>query len=242
MENTVPQPTKNPPPLRRRNGRLTTRDYVGPLGILAAGAIGLSLLCSVSAMAMGDLNRYVAVTLAPLNLIDLAVSNLETAAALTEQVVTVFVPTETLTPTSTSTLTPLPTDTVTITPRRFVTITPTQTRRPREALTATRIPTRIPSRTPTRVPTRTPTRTPTQVPPTATRTPIPPTDTLVPTSTFTELPPTPVDTATQPPPPTPVDTDTPPPVQNTLPGPVTNPSNTPGSGGGVSAPSGTPFP
>jgi hypothetical protein len=95
------------------------------LGILAAGAIGLSLLCSVSAMAMGDLNRYIPATIVPLNLVDLAFSNLETAAALTEQVVTVFVPTETVTPRPTNTeapsLTPVPSDT----PRRFVTITPT---------------------------------------------------------------------------------------------------------------------
>ena len=100
------------------------REYIGPLGILAAGAIGISLLCSVSAMAMGDLSRYIPITLEPINIVDLAVANFQTAAALTEQVVTVFVPTETLVPSNTpapASLTPLPTDTQ----RRFVTITPT---------------------------------------------------------------------------------------------------------------------
>ena len=165
------------------------REYIGPLGILAAGAIGISLLCSVSAMAMGDLSRYIPITLEPINIVDLAVANFQTAAALTEQVVTVFVPTETLVPSNTpapASLTPLPTDTQ----RRFVTITPTLVRR-------TRIPpTAVASHTPTlRPPTRTPLPTATR---TRTRTPIPPsptpTDTPVPTiypliSTETDTPP-----------------------------------------------------
>ena len=158
---------------------------MGPLGILAAGVIGISLLCSVSAMAMGDLNRYVSITLEPINIVNLAVSNFQTAAALTEQIVTAFVPTETLVPTSTDSppsLTPQPTDTQ----RRFVTITPTLPRRTRVPFTATF----VPSRTPTsRPPTATRTRTP--IPPTVTRTrtPIPPTNT--PTDPPTDTPPPP---------------------------------------------------
>src|SRR5512134_4188890 len=104
------------PPSRSKT-RVKAREYSGPLGILAAGALGLSLLCSVSAMAMGDLNRYISITLEPISILDLAVSNFGTAAALTEQVVTIFVPTETITPSSTpvpASLTPQPTDT----PRR----------------------------------------------------------------------------------------------------------------------------
>src|SRR5215210_2343250 len=89
------------PALQRRATRVKVREYTGPLGILAAGAIGLSLLCRVSAMAMGDLNRYISATLVPINIVDLAVSNFGTAAALTEQIVTVFVPAATLAPTST---------------------------------------------------------------------------------------------------------------------------------------------
>jgi hypothetical protein len=186
------------------------REYSGPLGILAAGAIGLSLLCSVSAMAMGDLNRYIPMTLVPLNLVDLAVSNFGTAAALTEQIVTVFVPTETLMPSNT----PVP-ESVTLestdTPRRFVTITPTNTRRVRSTLTAVVVASRTPTRPPTRTPPPTFTRTvrPTlTIPPT--HTPVPPTDTEVPPTPTHEQP-----TATDPPPPTATDeppTATEPPV------------------------------
>ena len=79
---------------------MKAREYGGPLGVLAAAAIGVSLLCSVSAIAMGDLKNYLPIiTIQPLNVLDLAVSNFETAAALTEQVVTAFVPTQTLPPT-----------------------------------------------------------------------------------------------------------------------------------------------
>jgi hypothetical protein len=184
------------------------REYSGPLGILAAGALGLSLLCSVSALAMGDLSRYIPITIEPLNLVDLAVSNLETAAAFTEQVVTQFVPTETLTPlppTSTASLTPQPTDTE----RHFVTITPTVTRKPRTPPTGTHF---AASQTATTGPSRTPipTWTNTPVTPTATDPPtptIPPTATPIPSDT-------PIPSATQPDtatPDTPVppDTDTP---------------------------------
>ena len=187
---------------------MKAREYTGPLGILVAGAIGLSLLCSVSAMAMGDLNRYIPMTLVPLNLVDLAVSNFGTAAALTEQIVTVFVPTETLMPSGTpipESVTPQSTDT----PRRFVTITPTVTRRVRATLTAVFVASRTPTRPPTRTPiptlTRTPRPTPTFPP---TLTPVPPTDTQEPPTvtheppTDTQEPPTATDeppTATEPP-------------------------------------------
>ena len=152
---------------------MRAREYTGPLGILAAGAIGISMLCGVSAMAMGDLNRYVPITLEPLNIVNLAVANFQTAAALTEQVVTVFVPTETLVPTSTdspASLTPQPTDTQ----RRFVTITPTIPRKTRIPVTPVVIASRTPTPKPptsTPRPTATRTRTPTPVSPTATNTP-----------------------------------------------------------------------
>ena len=162
--------------VQRRATRVKAREYSGPLGILAAGAIGLSMLCSVSALAMGDLNRYIPVTIEPINILNLAVSNLETAAALTEQAVTVFVPTETLMPTGTSSLTPPQAPSDTSTPLRFVTITPTLARKTREPSTP------IIYASPTSIP---PTRPPTK-PPTKTNTPIPPT-TAVPT---TVVPPT----------------------------------------------------
>lgn len=84
------------------------RDYRAPLGILAAGAVGISLLCSVSAMAMSDLNNYIPATIVPLNIVDLAVANLNTAVALTEQSITQFVPTETAMPAPTNTVAPIP--------------------------------------------------------------------------------------------------------------------------------------
>ena len=181
-----------PPQLRRRESRVKAREYSGPLGILAAGAIGLSLLCSVSAMAIGDLNRYIPITLEPLSIVDLAVSNFGTAAALTEQVVTVFVPTETLVPSSTAvpaSLTPQPTETQ----RRFVTITPTLARKtripPTAAIIASRTPTPRPPPTRTRTPLPTATRTPR---PTVTNTPITPTTPSYPDPpTTTNTPPTP---------------------------------------------------
>lgn len=206
MENTAQKPSKSPADPRSSETRVRARDYAGPLGILAAGAIGLSLLCSVSAMAMGDLNRYIPLTIEPLSLVELAVSNLETAAALTEQAVTLFVPTETLVPSSTASFTPLPSETNTPT-ATLTRIPPTRTRRPREVPTRTPTPrptrtaTRIPSRTPTPVtPSATLTRTPSPLPPTSTvtNTPLPP-----PTDTFTPEPPPPTDTFTpEPPPPT----------------------------------------
>ena len=169
---------------------MKVREYSGPLGILAAGVIGLSLLCSVSAMAMDDLNRYIPIPLEPISIVDLAVSNFGTAAALTEQVVTVFVPTETITPSNTpvpASLTPEPTDTQ----RHFVTITPTVTRRPRSTLTAVVVASRTPTRPPpTHAPTITPSRTPTRIPTTAVPTTEVPT-TEVPT---TEVPTTEVPT------------------------------------------------
>ena len=187
---------------------MKTREYAGPLGVLAAGAIGFSLLCSVSTMAMSDLKNQIAITIEPLNIVNLAVSNLETAAALTEQAVTMFVPTPTLVPTDTLSPTTLASDTAT--PRRFVTITPTLTRRVRASFT----PTSIPPKTQTPVP-------PTNPPPT--NTPIPPTNTFVPTPTDTPVPDTdtPVPDTDTPVP----DTDTP--VPDTPAGPLFNPSDTP---------------
>jgi hypothetical protein len=179
------------------------REYSGPLAILTAGVLGFSLLCSVSAMAMSDLENYIPATMVPLDLLDLAVSNLRTAAALTEQAVTQFVPTETLVPTRTPTLTPAPSDTATLRPT-FTHPPPTRTRRegptatPRAPLptntpqpTNTPVPTITPSRTPTPVPTSTPipTDTPTDTPVPPTDTPVPPTETPVP-PTETEPPPT----------------------------------------------------
>lgn len=75
------------------------REYAGPLRVLAAAVIGFSLLCSVSVLAMNDLNRHDRNAMEPLNIVDLAIENLSTSAALTQQAVTAFVPTPTVVPT-----------------------------------------------------------------------------------------------------------------------------------------------
>ena len=163
---------------------MKAREYAGPLGILAAGAIGFSLLCSVSAIAMSDLHSHIDVTVQPVNIVDLAFSNIETVAALTQQAVTAFVPSPSLVPTNTfsATLTPLPSNTSsnTSTPPRFITATPTVTRRARPPFTATFVPTKTATHIPP--PTKTNTHVP---PPTFTASPVPPptdTDTPFPTT------------------------------------------------------------
>ena len=178
---------------------MRAREYAGPLGVLAAGVLGFSLICSVSAMAMSDLKHYVAATIAPLNILDLAVSNLNTAAALTQQAVTAFVPTSTLVPSRTALpeSTPIPS----ATSRRFVTITPTVPRKTREpAPTQVFVPI-IHTNTPV-PPTSTPLLTDTPLPP-PTDTAVPPTDTPLPPSTDTSIPPT--------------DTPLPPPTDTSIP-------------------------
>jgi hypothetical protein len=171
------------------------RDYAGPLGILAAGVVGFGLLCSVSAVAMGDLSSRGANALQPINILDLAVSNLSTSAALTEQAVTAFVPTPTVVPSNTALATPLPSDTATVR-ASFTARPPTRTRLPRPAATATPLPTRtrtpIPAPTDTPLPTSTSTPVPTDTPfpPPPTDTPPPPTDTPLPPPTDTAVPPT----------------------------------------------------
>lgn len=174
------------------------RDYRGLLAVFVAGALGISLLCSVSGMAIQDLNESTtAVALAPGDIVDAAVSNLNTAGALTKQAFAELIPTST--PTLRPTITSSPKATVApITPTvfRFPTSSePTRTRRPRPDPTKTEIP---------------PTRTPV---PTWTDSPVPPTDT--PTDTSTPIPP-PTDTDTPIPPPP--DTDTPEPTETTPPG------------------------
>ncbi|MGB8983334.1 MAG: hypothetical protein WCC12_15780 [Anaerolineales bacterium] len=135
---------------------MKVRTYAGPLGILAAGLAGVSLLCSVSALAISDLNSRAPGALEPPNIVELAVDNLNTAAALTQQNMTQFVPSETTFPTHTATLTPRPSTTSTVFPTSTP-LQPTHTRRPRLASP--------------------PTQTNTSIPPTST--PVPPTDTPV---------------------------------------------------------------
>ncbi|HET9910844.1 MAG TPA: hypothetical protein VFQ13_03085 [Anaerolineales bacterium] len=164
--------------------------------VLAAAVIGFSLLCSVSALAMNDLNSQDRIGVRPLNIVDLVVENLSTSIALTQQAVSAFVPTPTVGPTDTAsfTATPLPSDTATVfsspTPRQS-----TPTRRPRAGAAIA---------FPTHTPDRHPTATKTSVP--NTNTPLPP-----PPPTNTDPPPPPP-TNTDPPPPPPTDEPTPKPA------------------------------
>ena len=212
--------------IERRASRVKIRDYRGLLAVFVAAALGISLLCSVSGMAIQDLNESTtAVALQPADIVEAAVSNLNTAGALTKQAFAELIPTST--PTRPPTITSSPTATVApITPTafRFPTLSgPTRIRRPRPDATNTPVP--PPTRTSTPVPP--PTRTPTPLP---TRTPVPPTNTPPPTPTYTDIPP-PTPTVTEIPPPTPTDTEIPPPPPDTptveIPLPITGEASIP---------------
>jgi hypothetical protein len=164
------------------------RDYAGPVRVLAAAVIGFSLLCSVSALAMNDLSSYDRSAVESLDIVDLAVENISTSVAFTQQAVNVFVPTPTVVPTDTAFLTPLPSDTATVLPSATPHLpTLTRTRRPRATATVRSFPTR--TRTPL------PPATNTEAPPTDTPLPpptqveIPATDTSLPPAADTEIPP-----------------------------------------------------
>jgi len=161
------------------------RDYRGLLAVFVAGALGIGLLCSVSGMAIQDLNESAnGVALQPGDIVDSAISNLNTVGALTMEAFAELMPTSTPTIRPTQTVTSIPTTVAPLTPTafRFPDSGPvTRTRRPRPDATNTAVP--------------------------PTRTPVPPTDTPVPTDTDTPIPdPTDTDTPTPIPPP---DTDTP---------------------------------
>ena len=201
-------------PAISRDGTGTSfRDYTSLLGVVAAGILGMSLLCITSAIALSSPNQSTPFVLEPASIVDLAVNNINTVSALTVQALStisiestpILIPSET--PTGS------PTVTIPVISSSATRPAPTRTRPPRTTSTSTPRP---PS-TITHIP---PTNT--QVPPT--NTPLPP-----PTNTFTPLPPdtnTPVpppDTDTPIPPPdtnTPVpppDTDTPPPADTPTP-------------------------
>lgn len=169
---------------------MKVRDYRGLLAVFVAGAIGISLLCSVSGMAIQDLDAaQTAVALNPGDIVDAAVSNLNTAGALTMEAFAELIPTSTPTLRPTSTITLFPTTVAPLTPTAFrfpTSSEPTRTRRPRPTLIPTRTavpPTRTPVPTATVAPTATLVDTPTPMP--TTETPIPPT-----TETPVEITPT----------------------------------------------------
>ena len=176
---------------------MRVREYAGPLGVLAVGIFGFSLLCSVSALATSDLNSHSLKAREPLNIVDLAVANLSTSAALTQQAVAAFVFTTTTAPTAEASFTPTPLPAVTFTvPASMTPSQPVRTRRAHAADPARPLPTQ--TRTPVPAATSTPLPPPTNTDP-------PPTDTPLPPPADTEPPPT----NTSPPP-----ADTEPPATN----------------------------
>src|SRR6185503_13253639 len=184
-------------PLRRDGTSASLRDYTSLLGVVAAGVLGMSLLCITSAIAISNPDPATPIVLEPASIVDMAVNNLNTVSALTVQAVSVSIdstPTLFFTDTASPTLTssPLPTSTR---------VPPTSTRRPRA--TVTRVPpTNTPKPPPTKTPLPPPTNTPTPFP-TDTDTPIPYPTNTPPTDIPTDIPPpTPTDIPTEPPTPT----------------------------------------
>jgi hypothetical protein len=213
---------------------LKIRAYSGPLTVLAAGVLGFSLICIVSAAALTNQGTSEVPELEAQGIVDSAFSNpINTAVAMTAVEILEYIPTTT--PTFTETVPPSQTELTYITPTRpFITWTPvppTRTRMGRPS--ATNIPSQVPSRVPTKIPTNT------HKPPTLTVTPRPtftdtprPTSTPIPHFTPTDVPVPPTDTLPPPPdtpvppthtpetppdtpvPPSPIpDTETPPPLE-----------------------------
>ena len=61
------------------------RDYTSLLGVVAAGILGMSLLCITSAIALSAPNQPTPIVLGPGSIVDLAVNNINTVSALTVQ-------------------------------------------------------------------------------------------------------------------------------------------------------------
>ena len=159
----------------------TYKDYTGLLGVVAAGLLGISLLCITSAIALSAPNAPTAMALEPASIVDLAVNNINTVAALTVQALSVDnESTPFLLPSKTPTASASPTATLMVIPT-FTQRAPTKTRAPRIPSTATPKPpptkTAIPPSQTNVPPTNTPLPTSTPIPPTAT---VPPTATNAP--------------------------------------------------------------
>lgn len=163
------------------------KQYAGPLTVLGAGAIGFSFFLIVAAAALTDPRTPTEsqINLEPQNIVDSAVSNINTMAALTVESVSQYIPTATITPSPSNVPTDAesPTYTATVRPTR-TRLPPTRTREPSDSLprTATSVPTLISTTTSLPTLTDTPLPTFTETPDPPTNTPDP-TDTPVPTDT-----------------------------------------------------------
>ena len=160
------------------------RDYAGLLWIFAAGIIGFGMFCATSAVALSDSSLDEPIAIAPGDLVNKAFADINTAAALTAQAFSQYIPTDTNTPTPTATETATPTFTSSPTPtatRFIIIVSPTSTHRPARPTTVPPHPTNTPipvqPNTPTSQPpppTNPPAETPTEVPCFCTDTPEPP--------------------------------------------------------------------
>ena len=190
------------------------KNYVDLLWVVGAGVLGFSLLCVTAGIALANPNM--SASLQPQSIIQIAIANVNTAAALTMEafpqhlITPTLVPSNTLETSKTSSPTAVASITPTVTasaifiqptgtdrtrggansnpePLSTATLVPTQTNSPLPPPTLTSSPN--PSPTITRTPRPTRTRTPI---PSPTDTPLPPTitNTPRPTMTRTPIPPT----------------------------------------------------
>lgn len=160
------------------------RDYAGLLWIFVAGIFGFGIFCATAAVGLSDSSSQDPLAVAPGDLVNRAFNDINTAAALTAQAFSQYIPTDTPTPTLTSsptqTFTSTSTPTPTATPTRVLP-SPTSTRRPSRPVAPpqpTRTPIPVVPNTPTsRPPPPTnppPPETPTEAPCFCTDTPEPP--------------------------------------------------------------------
>src|SRR5215203_5763404 len=95
--------TVGKPPIRRDDGTSASlRDYTSLLGVVAAGILGMSLLCITSAIALSNPDPAHPIMLEPASIVDMAIQNLNTVSALTVQAVAVSIDDSTPTPTVTA--------------------------------------------------------------------------------------------------------------------------------------------
>lgn len=171
------------PAIRRDGTSASLKDYTSLLGVVAAGILGMSLLCITSAIALSNPDPSNPIVLEPASIVDMAISNLNTVSALTIQAVPVSIDSTPILFSTDTSIPASPTLTSSAHPTA-IRIMPTNTRRPRPTSTSTRLP---PTNTPKPPPTKTPI-------PSPTNTPIPPpsnTPTPHPTDTDTPEPPYP---------------------------------------------------
>ena len=67
------------PPIKRDGTSASLRDYTSLLGVVAAGILGMSLLCITSAIALSNPDPANPIVLEPASIVDMAIQNLNTA-------------------------------------------------------------------------------------------------------------------------------------------------------------------